>query len=163
MLADTTRLTAFHNAMAEVIANSDCVLDAGTGTGILAAMASHLTAGRVVGVEYLKDTASFAKQALQASHPGRVDVIQGNAAQVDIGTPPDVVVSETIGALGPEENIVGLTHALRQRYPDIGAPSSRHGCASWRNRSSPRRRTLFAQAPSERSRGSSRAVCRSQP
>ncbi|MFF0383017.1 methyltransferase domain-containing protein [Streptomyces sp. NPDC004286] len=121
MLADTTRLTAFHNAMAEVIADRDRVLDAGTGTGILAAMASQLTTRTVVGVEYLEDTASFAQQALHASHLDRVEVIQGNAAQVDIGPPPDVVVSETIGALGPEENIVGLTHALRQRYPDIRA------------------------------------------
>ncbi|MDJ0386091.1 methyltransferase domain-containing protein [Streptomyces sp. G-G2] len=121
MLADATRLTAFYDAMVEVLADSDRVLDAGTGTGILAAMASQLTAGTVIGVEYLKDTAAFAKQALQASHLDRVEVVQGNAAQADIGTPPDVVVSETIGALGPEENIVGLTHALRQRYPGIRA------------------------------------------
>ncbi|MEU4730048.1 methyltransferase domain-containing protein [Streptomyces sp. NPDC023588] len=121
MLADATRLTAFHDAMAEVIADGDRVLDAGTGTGILAAMASQLTSGTVVAVEYLEDTASFAQQALRASNLDRVEVVQGNAVQVDIGTPPDVVVSETIGSLGPEENIVGLTHALRRRYPDIRA------------------------------------------
>ncbi|MFG2338923.1 methyltransferase domain-containing protein [Streptomyces yangpuensis] len=121
MLADATRLTAFHDAMAEVIADGDRVLDAGTGTGILAAMASQLTAGTVVAVEYLQDTASFAQQALRDSRLDRVEVVRGNAVQADIGTPPDVVVSETIGSLGPEENIVGLTHALRQRYPDIRA------------------------------------------
>ncbi|MER7908942.1 methyltransferase domain-containing protein [Streptomyces sp. NPDC096068] len=121
MLADATRLTAFHDAMAEVITEGDRVLDAGTGTGILAAMASRLTTGTVVAVEYLEDTASFAKQALRDSHLDRVEVVRGNAVQADIGTPPDVVVSETIGSLGPEENIVGLTRALRQRYPDIRA------------------------------------------
>ncbi|MGV9690174.1 methyltransferase domain-containing protein [Streptomyces sp. NPDC003444] len=121
MLADATRLTAFQDAMAEVITEGDRVLDAGTGTGILAAMASRLTAGTVVAVEYLEDTASFAKQALRDSHLDRVEVVRGNAVQADIGTPPDIVVSETIGSLGPEENIVGLTHALRQRYPDIRA------------------------------------------
>lgn len=88
MLADATRLTAFHEAMAEVIADGDRVLDAGTGTGILAAMASQLTAGTVVAVEYLEDTASFARQALRASDLDRVEVVQGNAVQVDIGTPP---------------------------------------------------------------------------
>ncbi|MFE7465525.1 methyltransferase domain-containing protein [Streptomyces sp. NPDC057499] len=121
MLADATRLTAFHDAMAEVVADGDRVLDAGAGTGILAAMASRLTSGTVVAVEYLEDTAAFAAQALRDSRLDRVEVVRGNAVEADIGTPPDVVVSETIGSLGPEENIVGLTHALRRRYPGIRA------------------------------------------
>ncbi|WP_433501780.1 methyltransferase domain-containing protein (plasmid) [Sphaerimonospora sp. CA-214678] len=121
MLADAVRVTAFRNALAEVIECDDRVLDAGTGPGILAAIAAEFTSGPVVGVEYFADTAAFAASAAHASALERVRIVQGDVTRVDIGDPPDVVVSETIGALGPEENIVGLTYALRQRFPQVRA------------------------------------------
>lgn len=121
MLADAVRISAFRDALAAVVAPDDRVLDAGTGTGILAAIAAEYTTGPVTGVEYLTDTAAFATTATRTSGLERVRIVQGNVTQADVGGPPDVVVSETIGALGPEENIVGLTYALRHRFPEIRA------------------------------------------
>ncbi|MGW0885723.1 50S ribosomal protein L11 methyltransferase [Streptomyces sp. NPDC002671] len=140
MLADATRLTAFHNAMTESIADSDRVLDAGTGTGILAAMASQLTAGTVVGVKYLKDAEEGLKVAQAEILAQRTQIGELQLALVDapgrVATEPDRTrpfperVDRTRTGLNDRVDLVLLLgdalhdgvhrSVLRHRYPRLG-------------------------------------------
>lgn len=121
MLRDAVRLDAYDRGLSLVVRPGDQVLDAGTGTGVLAALASKYTTGRVTGIEYLAQTAQFAQQAVEAAPLSNLTIVQGNVVSTQLATAPDVVVTETIGALGPEENIVGICHSLKTRYPEIRA------------------------------------------
>lgn len=121
MLRDAVRLDAYDRALSLVVGAGDHVVDAGTGTGVLAALASKYTTGVVTGIEYLTQTAAFAQRAVEGSGLSNLTIVQGNAVSARLSPAPDVVVTETIGALGPEENIVGICRSLRTRYPQIRA------------------------------------------
>lgn len=121
MLRDAVRLDAYDRALGVVVRAGDHVVDAGSGTGVLAALATKYTAGKVTGIEYLTQTAEFAQQAADAAGLSNLTILPGNAISPDLSMAPDVVVTETIGALGPEENIVGICHSLKKRYPEIRA------------------------------------------
>lgn len=130
MLGDAIRLTAFRKAIGEVVRRGDVVVDVGAGLGPLAASALDAGAAHVTAIEYLPGLAALAAEIL-ADGPARVVV--GRSYDVDLCPSPDVAVTETIGPVGPEENIVEITHDLKRRYPEI------RGMV-------PRRIRLYAQA-----------------
>lgn len=130
MLGDALRLSAFRKAIGEVVRTGDTVVDVGSGLGPLAASALDAKAGHVTGIEYLPQLAALAAEIL-ADTPIRI--VAGRSYDIDLTPSPDVVVTETIGPVGPEENIVEITYDLKRRYPDL-----RHII--------PQRMKLYAQA-----------------
>lgn len=130
MLGDAVRLEAFRKAIGEVVKPGDVVVDVGTGLGPLAASALDAGASHVTAIEYLPQLATLATEIL-ADMPIRVVV--GRSYDIDLAPSPDVVVTETIGPVGPEENIVEITYDLKRRYPAL-------------RRIIPQRMRLYAQA-----------------
>lgn len=130
MLGDATRLTAFRDAIGEVVQPGDAVVDIGTGLGPLAASALDAEASHVTGIEFLPELAALAAEII-ADTPIRIVV--GRSYDIDLTPSPDVAVTETIGPIGPEENIVEITYDLKRRYPGL-------------RRIIPQRMRLYAQA-----------------
>ena len=118
MLADKKRTVAFYNALKEsIIPGKSIVLDIGTGTGILAMMAAKLGAKRVFAVEAspiinlareIADDNGFAK---------KIKFIRGYSTNLSLkNTKADIIVSETIGFTGLEENIVDIMFDAKRRF-----------------------------------------------
>lgn len=119
MLADTVRLNAFRAALKESVKAGDRVADIGTGTGILASYAAALTEAEVYGIEYFPESARLAELMVRRAGLANVRIVNESSFTCTLPEPPDIVVTETIGALGPEENIVELTSAFVRRFPTV--------------------------------------------
>jgi hypothetical protein len=117
MIADLERLRTYKAAIDQVIKSDDFVVDVGSGLGPLALLAAQRTAAPVVAIEYLPDVAAMSKQLLEP----RIKVLSGRSYDITFESAPDVVVTETIGPVGPEENLVEIMFDLKRRYPDIRA------------------------------------------
>lgn len=119
MLSDKVRLNAFKNALQRQVGESDCVVDLGTGTGILASYAALCTKNDVYGIEYFTKTAVIAESLVRQSETHNVKIINAASFYRPIKADPDVLVTETIGPIGPEENIVEMCYEFCKRYPSI--------------------------------------------
>jgi SAM-dependent methyltransferase len=120
MLLDRPRVEAFARAIREVVRPGDVVADIGSGTGILAAIAAQAGASRVFAVER-GPLIELAREIVRENGlEGRVELIHGDALDIELPEPPDVIVSETLGSFGVDEDIVGLMGALRAKAkPDV--------------------------------------------
>ncbi|OXM68493.1 hypothetical protein CF165_13375 [Amycolatopsis vastitatis] len=118
MVGDRSRLEAYQAALRAVVRDGDRVVDAGTGTGVLISYAAALTRGAVYGIEYFPAAAALADRMVRAAGMSNALILNENVFHASVDA-PDVVVTETIGALGPEENIVELTHNFLQRHPSV--------------------------------------------
>jgi SAM-dependent methyltransferase len=125
MLNDSKRLDAYRRAIEAVVRADDHVVDIGCGTGVLTAYAAERTTGAVIGIEYFRETFEIAATAFRASSYDNVSLRHASSFDVVVNA-PTVVVTETIGQLGPEENIVELLYDFVRRHPSVRAviPSS---------------------------------------
>ncbi len=103
MLADKVRLDAYADAIAQVVKPGMAVLDAGTGSGVLACLAA-LAGARVV---YAVDRSELMDVAAETARRSGVDeqirLIRGDFGTVQLPEPVDVIVTETFGALALAE------------------------------------------------------------
>lgn len=103
MLGDRPRMEAYARAIAEVVRPGMTVLDAGTGTGVLAGLAARAGARRVYAVDN-SDMIDVATQIFRASGlSDRIQPIRADLRTVKLPEPVDVVVSETFGAFALAE------------------------------------------------------------
>ncbi|WP_194778057.1 50S ribosomal protein L11 methyltransferase [Pararhodonellum marinum] len=107
MLNDKMRCQVFQKAIQETVQSGDLVLDIGTGTGILAAMAAQAGANRVIAIERVSAMAKkaemvFGKNKLDST----IEVFEGNASQLELKEKADVILAEIIGNDPLEENIL---------------------------------------------------------
>ncbi|MDX1545469.1 MAG: class I SAM-dependent methyltransferase [Rhodothermales bacterium] len=117
LLADGHRNRAFYQALERTVTASSCVLDIGSGTGVWAIAAALLGAARVVAVE--QDPLLMGLIRALARENGvadRVTVVPGDSRQLHLGRSFDLVVSETIGHLGFDEQIVPILLDARTRF-----------------------------------------------
>lgn len=119
MLSDSHRLEAFKKAIEELVKKDSTVVDIGTGTGILASYAATLTEKEVVGVEYFPATANIATALAKSAGLDNLRIYRGSSFDLKLEQDPDVLISETIGPIGPEENIVELFWDFCRRHPSI--------------------------------------------
>lgn len=106
MVSDQIRTDAFAEAISEVVKEGDRVLDVGTGTGLLAMLSAKAGAEKVYGI----DQASIADLATKmVEHNGlsdKVEIIKGNAKNLQLPEKVDVLVSEWLGHFGFVETML---------------------------------------------------------
>ncbi|MEZ5341498.1 MAG: class I SAM-dependent methyltransferase [Acidimicrobiales bacterium] len=121
MLSDRVRVDTYHQGIRQSITPGDVVLDLGTGSGLLAFMASRAGAAKVYAVEH-SDFIDVAREIAAANHIHNVEFVQANSRDY---TPPesiDVVLHEQMGDELFNENMVQNLLDLRDR---VLAPGGR--------------------------------------
>jgi SAM-dependent methyltransferase len=117
LLKDSNRNRAFYRALEESVGKDSSVLDIGSGSGIWAIAAARMGAKRVVAIEQEALLVGLIKAlARENGVADRVEVIQGNAAQIELSKDFDVIISETIGHLIFDEQIVQIMIDARKRF-----------------------------------------------
>ena len=106
MLNDEPRLQAYAAAIVEVVTPEKDVLDAGTGSGVLAALAARAGARRVVAVDN-SEIITLAKEVFKRSGLPQVEVIRSDLRNLELDQPVDIIVTETFGSFALAEGSVG--------------------------------------------------------
>ncbi len=114
MLNDRVRVDAYHRAIHRAVQPGDVVLDLGTGTGLLAFMASRAGAAKVYAVEH-SSFIEVAKEIAEHNSITNIEFVQANSREF---TPPenvDVVLHEQMGDELFNENMLENIVDLRTR------------------------------------------------
>ncbi len=115
MLLDQPRVEQFARAIRAQVRPGEVVADIGAGSGILSLIAAQAGAGRVYAVER-GPMAELAKVLARENGLHEViEVLRCEAADAVFQRPPTLVVSETLGSFGPDEDILALLQSVRAR------------------------------------------------
>jgi precorrin-6B methylase 2 len=117
MLVDLNRNRAFYDALKKHVTADSVVLDIGSGTGIWAIAAAKLGARRVVAVE--RDPLLIGLIRSLAKENGvsdRVEAVAAYSTQVQLPREFDIVISEMIGHLAYEEQLIPILTDARDRF-----------------------------------------------
>jgi len=116
MLGDRPRMQAYAAAIRQLVQPGMVVLDAGTGSGVLACLAAQAGARRVYAVDD-SDALDYAAAVVKASGlQERVELVRGNFAEVQLPERADLLVTETYGALALAEGGMGEVARACQRH-----------------------------------------------
>ncbi|MBB5803899.1 phospholipid N-methyltransferase [Saccharothrix ecbatanensis] len=116
MLADRPRLDAYDRALASVVTAGDVVADVGAGTLVLSMLALKHGAEHVYAIEADPAMAAVAERIVADNGlRDRVTLVQGDARTAKLPQPVDVIVSEMMGNLGPEEQMVEILGSVARR------------------------------------------------
>ncbi len=131
MLADPVRMQAYAQAIARAVRPGDRVLDLGCGLGILGFMALRAGASKVYAVEKT-DSIELARAIAERNGlSDRVEFFHGSSKDFQLAEPVDVLVSETLGSFGVEENTLDFTLDARQRLLKPGGRMVPQGLRAW--------------------------------
>lgn len=119
MLNDSIRLQKYNDAIKEIISTDTSVVEIGSGTGILSALICEKTNNKISSIEYFKENSDVARYLLHSSGYDQIQIINKSSYSTQLNHDPTVLVTETIGSIGPEENIVELCYDFTQRHPSI--------------------------------------------
>lgn len=114
MLSDSVRVDAYHRGIHGNVRPGDVVLDLGTGTGLLAFMASRAGAKKVYAVEH-SDFIQVAREIAQQNGFTNIEFVQANSREFTPPEPIDVVVHEQMGDELFNENMLQNVLDLRDR------------------------------------------------
>jgi type I protein arginine methyltransferase len=121
MLSDSVRVDAYHRAIRRSVQPGDVVLDLGTGTGLLAFLASRAGARKVYAVEH-GDVIEVAREIARHNGFTNIEFVQANSREFTPPEPIDLVVHEQMGDELFNENMVQNVVDLRDR---VLAPGGR--------------------------------------
>ena len=117
LLSDAQRNKLLYQALEKHVTSESSVLDIGSGTGIWAVAAATLGAKRVVAIEEEPLLIGFIKTlAAENGVAEKVEAIQGDSRQVQLGKEFDIVISETVGHLVFDESIASIMIDARERF-----------------------------------------------
>lgn len=116
LLSDELRTVAFRDAIRQAVKPGDVVVDLGSGSGILAFFAAEAGASRVHAIERQHMADAVALIARHNGYDDRVTVVHDYSLKATIPEKANVLVTETLGNFGLEEQIAGLTIDARRRY-----------------------------------------------
>ncbi len=118
-LADEVRVSAFRQAIAQVVKPGDIVLDLGAGTGILGLLACQAGARRIYSIEE-GAIIELARQLFEINgYQDRVVFIKDLSMRVDLPEKVDVVIADQIG-FGPEFGLLDSLSDARDRFLKTG-------------------------------------------
>ena len=110
-LIDEERTAAFKAAIEKTVRRGDIVVDAGSGTGVMAMFAADAGAKKVYALEFDENNIKVLQKIFSANGYGdRIQVIQGDATTLKLPENVDVIVCEMIATVLIEE----------LQIPDIG-------------------------------------------
>lgn len=115
MLSDTVRVRTYHEGIRRNVQAGDVVLDLGTGTGLLAFMASRAGAKKVYALEH-SDFIDVAREIAKVNGFTNIEFVQTNSREF---TPPeqiDVVLHEQMGDELFNENMLENLLDVRDRW-----------------------------------------------
>lgn len=116
MLRDEVRNEAYRKALVAAVTPGASVLDMGAGTGFLSILAANAGAGSVYAVERTS-IAGLAKRMVEKNGLAEtVRVIQSDLEDADLPGKVDVLVSEWMGGLGVDENMLAPLVMARDRW-----------------------------------------------
>jgi predicted RNA methylase len=126
MLSDEARMSAFKEAIADVVKPGHTVLELGGGTGVLSHMAAQIGA-QVLCVERNPEMVGEARRILKLNAAGeRVTVIEADAFDYIPPGPVDVVVCEMLHVGMLREKQLSVIDAFKRHYKEaIGGPLPR--------------------------------------
>jgi SAM-dependent methyltransferase len=121
LLADETRTLAYREAIRRTVRAGDVVLDLGSGSGILSFLACEAGAAHVYAIDsgHMADVVTYLARHLGLSD--RVTVFHQLSTEVELPRRADVLVTETMGSLGYDEQILGYILDARRRLLREGA------------------------------------------
>src|SRR5436305_5848195 len=131
MICDRVRTEAFRRAIESVVRPGDVVLDVGAGSGILSMFAARAGAARVYAIE--RTTVAVLAQELAATNgfAETVQVIHGEAADVELPEQVDVIVSEWLGGFGIDEGMLVPVITARDRWLKPGGVMIPGSVTAW--------------------------------
>ena len=116
MLSDTTRMKAYKQAILNNVKSGDIVLDLGAGTGILSFLALKAGAKKVYAIEK-SDSIELAKKISTLNgFDDKIIFINKNSLDVNLDEKVDVILSETLGSFGVDENTLEFILDARDRF-----------------------------------------------
>ena len=115
-LADAVRVSAFRQAIEEVVTPGDVVLDLGAGTGILGLMACRAGAKRVYAVDEGPIIGLAREIAWANGFQDRITHIKGLSTRVELPERVDVVLADQIGRFGLESGMLEYFADSRARF-----------------------------------------------
>jgi precorrin-6B methylase 2 len=121
LLADEIRTNAFREAIRKTVKPGDVVLDIGCGSGILSFFACEAGASHVYAIDRggMAGVAQFLTRHL--GFEDRITVFREESTAVELPERADVLVTETIGTIGLDENMLRSVLDARERMLRPGA------------------------------------------
>jgi hypothetical protein len=114
MLADQPRVDRYRDAIQSVVKNGDVVIDAGTGSGVLAALAAQAGAARVYALDN-SEIIDVAQQVARRSGLDAIQTVRADFGSVALPERADVLVTETFGAFALAEGAAADLRACVDR------------------------------------------------
>ena len=115
MMSDQQRMAAFDEAIRRVVRAGDTVIDLGAGLGILSFLALRAGASHVFAIEKGDSIDLMKKVAEVNGLTEQITFIRENSKQVTLPNVADVLLSETLGSFGVDENTLEFTIDARRR------------------------------------------------
>lgn len=116
MLSDGVRMRAYEQAIKQTVKPGDVVIDLGAGTGILGFLALKAGAARVYAIEK-SDAIDLARSVAEKNgFLDRMTFLNEPSKNVTLPEKADVLVSETLGSFGIDENTLPVTIDARNRF-----------------------------------------------
>jgi precorrin-6B methylase 2 len=132
MVGDDVRTGAFRASIAATVRPGDVVLDVGAGSGILSMFAAQAGAARVYGIERAPAAAALARRIVADNRlADRVRIVDGQAETALLPEPVDVIVSEWLGVIGVDENMLAPVLAARDRWLKPGGTLIPGAVTAW--------------------------------
>jgi predicted RNA methylase len=115
-LKDTVRTTAFRTAIERTVRQGDVVLEVGAGTGILSLFAATAGARKVFAVEIDEYLCECLAETVRANGlTGTIEILPGDAREIELPSAVDVVISELIDTGLIEEPQIPVLNSLFER------------------------------------------------
>lgn len=129
-LYDNKRTTAFRRAIRKAVRKGDVVVDAGSGTGVLAMFAADAGASKVYAVELAANNVKVLRGVFNDNGYGdRIEVIHGDATTVSLPNKVDVIVCEMIAtSLIEELQVPVMNNMLRHANPGCRVVLEQYHC-----------------------------------
>jgi predicted RNA methylase len=115
-LKDAVRTTSFQTAIKRTVQPGDVVLEVGAGTGILSLFAAAAGARKVYAVEIDEYLCEGLAETVRANgFTGVIEVVPGDAREIDLPAAVDVVIAELIDTGLVEETQIPVLNSLLER------------------------------------------------